>query len=496
MGLGVYIELTNACNLNCKHCLPSSAKPRKGELTTQEIIDLLGDFRKAGAESVFFTGGEPFLRPDFSFILGTCKDLGFTISIVTNGTLADDFAISLLKQYEVTVSISLDGATADIHDHIRGKGMFDKTITTLHKLTDMGVRVETAFTVNHTNFDHISKIAEMSKSLGCWRVLYTEVVGEGRAKDNWGDLALTPEERSQLPLLVEKVAKEVFGDDHFGFDDRCWVDGSSIFIDSTGLAYSCVEVFQRRKDFAIANVKTESEFNKVIAILKTQHTHRPCCYELYASKNVTLIANLDRSCAVVDFMEQKPTNEIQNIEQLKSEFEKLWTGIEKSCANCSEPDCIGYIWVMPEEEDVFLEAGARTVQINGSNGAIFIDSYPRDQHGALIVNQSKPPCPYRSEDGCCSIHSHRPLVCHLYPLGLETTADGRIVWGLHTDCAHVHSLIDQGHKETIIYKIKEILGRMNSHLRAIILQEYTKVDALSTFPDGVNNYLIVEELLP
>jgi Fe-S-cluster containining protein len=186
--------------------------------------------------------------------------------------------------------------------------------------------------------------------------------------------------------------------------------------------------------------------------------------------------------------------QIRTIGQLKRAIDMLWREIERSCATCTDPDCLGYIWMLPSEEDALLDAGVQTVQVNGTRGPIFIDSYPRDERGNLIVNRSKPRCPYLDENGRCSVHAVRPLVCHLYPLGPEMLANGRAVWALHTDCAHVRSIEQAGGQELLVGQIRRLLKRISPALRREILDVYEKVDAISAFPDGPNNYLIVEEV--
>jgi Fe-S-cluster containining protein len=193
-------------------------------------------------------------------------------------------------------------------------------------------------------------------------------------------------------------------------------------------------------------------------------------------------------------MAQQLLTEIQTIEQLKKEMDLLWSGIEQSCATCCDPDCLGYNWIMPEEENIILETGASTVQINGAQGPLFIDSYPRDKDGALIVNSSKPPCPYRDKNGRCLIHMSRPLVCHMYPLGLETTPDGFIVWGIHTDCSYIRYLLSSEEKEALFQKIKKLINRISPNLNDIIVGEYRKIEVLLEYPNGFNNYLVIQEV--
>lgn len=53
-----------ACNLKCKQCYSIAGKKLGDELTLNEIKMIIDELKKLGASRIFFTGGEPFLRPD------------------------------------------------------------------------------------------------------------------------------------------------------------------------------------------------------------------------------------------------------------------------------------------------------------------------------------------------------------------------------------------------------------------------------------------------
>lgn len=186
---------------------------------------------------------------------------------------------------------------------------------------------------------------------------------------------------------------------------------------------------------------------------------------------------------------------IATLEQLKNEVEQIWCDISDHCKNCKDPDCVGYIWVLPEEENSLLEIGLPIIQINGDNGPLFLDSYERDSEGCLIVDKPKMQCPYLSVERKCSIRDRRPLTCHLYPLGLETEQDGSIVWALHTDCAHVRHVQETIGISTLAAQILEMLGRLAPELERKITDTFAKSDFIAKFEDGFNNYITIKNAL-
>jgi len=176
---------------------------------------------------------------------------------------------------------------------------------------------------------------------------------------------------------------------------------------------------------------------------------------------------------------------------MKSRIDWVWRDISPACATCVEPDCIGYIWVLPEEEGPLLDVGVQTVQVNDS-GPLFIDSYRRDQRGHLQVWQQKPRCPYRAEDGTCRVHSQRPFVCHLYPMGFERLFDGQLAWVLYESCKYVKSLTTEGRRALII-ELTALTQQISPDLRSQLLAYFKSVDhvALST---EQNQYTVIKEV--
>ena len=78
-------ELTNDCQLRCKHCYNEAGMKRKGELDSIEIIDIMKQFRELGGTSLLLTGGEVFLKKGIEDILEYAYSIFFRIVIMSNG---------------------------------------------------------------------------------------------------------------------------------------------------------------------------------------------------------------------------------------------------------------------------------------------------------------------------------------------------------------------------------------------------------------------------
>ena len=158
-------------------------------------------------------------------------------------------------------------------------------------------------------------------------------------------------------------------------------------------------------------------------------------------------------------------NEIKTIPELKHATGMIFANISASCRSCTFPDCQGYPWVMPAEEDDLLSAGLRLVQLNGDNGPIYLDTFPRDEQGHLVVGTAGPRCPYRAADGRCTVHAARPLTCHLYPLSIEMV-DGSPRWAVHRDCEFVQRAIGAGGFDDLIGTVRSLVDSISPELRS------------------------------
>jgi len=142
-------EITHRCNLKCIHCLIPLKwrKDRKNvELTTGQIKEILYELQNLGTYSILFTGGEPFIRRDFTEIIAFASSMGFKLSINTNATLITDEIINVLKElniFHITVSVYGDEET---HDKITGvKGSYKLMDENVRKMADCGMNVQLHF---------------------------------------------------------------------------------------------------------------------------------------------------------------------------------------------------------------------------------------------------------------------------------------------------------------------------------------------------------------
>ena len=134
-------ELTYACNLSCVHCLSSSGRRDPRELSTRECMDVIDTLERMQVFYVNIGGGEPTVRPDFWELVdyATAHQVGVKFS--TNGVkITPDVAARLAASDYVDVQISLDGATAEVNDAVRGPGSYATALRAMANLAAAGFR--------------------------------------------------------------------------------------------------------------------------------------------------------------------------------------------------------------------------------------------------------------------------------------------------------------------------------------------------------------------
>ena len=129
--LSTQIELTRKCNLHCSYCYQ-----KKDSKTIQKdsFKRLINSLEECGVLDVCLHGGEIFLMQDIWAYLSECKNKSFRTSIITNGTLLGENEAQKISQIGISaIFVSLDGPPS-IHDSLRGKGTFKKTIKGIEAL--------------------------------------------------------------------------------------------------------------------------------------------------------------------------------------------------------------------------------------------------------------------------------------------------------------------------------------------------------------------------
>ncbi len=129
------------CNLKCKHCYieRNSYKNEEDFLPLEKVKENLMCLKGKKIESIYLTGGEPLMHPDFNQILRMCLKTTNT-TVMTNGTMINDKKARFLRKiddessFETIYRVSLDSTNELENDEIRGRGSFRKAILAIMSL--------------------------------------------------------------------------------------------------------------------------------------------------------------------------------------------------------------------------------------------------------------------------------------------------------------------------------------------------------------------------
>ncbi|MCK9464125.1 MAG: radical SAM protein [Proteobacteria bacterium] len=162
------VEITAACNLSCSHCYIPRDIPGHRDLTADQWFGVLGQLADAGCLWLGITGGEPLLRKDFWAIYDRARDLGFLISLLTNGTLIDDEAADRLAAASpLMVEITVYGASAGTYERVTGDPRaFESVSAAVDRLVDRGIRLTLKATLTERNVDDFDAIEGMALARG------------------------------------------------------------------------------------------------------------------------------------------------------------------------------------------------------------------------------------------------------------------------------------------------------------------------------------------
>ena len=199
-------NLTNMCNLRCKHCYQKAGHALKDELSLEEKLRLVDEIASAGVVAIAFSGGEPLMHPDFFSTARRAHDRGLYISVATNGVLLTPETLNRLKDIGVGyIEVSLDSARPEVHDEFRGvPGSWKRALEGISNSSKAGVFTVMATTVTRLNYEDVPALIDLSKKLGVNRFTHFNFIPTGRAKEITS-LDLSPQQREDLlRLLYEK----------------------------------------------------------------------------------------------------------------------------------------------------------------------------------------------------------------------------------------------------------------------------------------------------
>jgi mycofactocin biosynthetic radical S-adenosylmethionine protein MftC len=264
-------ELTYACNLACVHCLSASGRRDPRELAAAECLRVVDELEQMQVFYANIGGGEPTLRPDFWDLLDYSVAHHVGIKFSTNGIRLDKRAAERLTRTDyVDVQISIDGATADVNDAVRGSGSFAMARRAMDNLAEAGFReFKISLVVTRQNVSQLDEFKRIADSYGA-RLRVTRLRPSGRAADTWDELHPTAEQQRWLYDWLIGQPDVLTGDSFFHLSglgaplpglNLCGAGRVVCLIDPVGDVYACP--FVLHDEFKAGNVRGPGGFTRV-----------------------------------------------------------------------------------------------------------------------------------------------------------------------------------------------------------------------------------------
>jgi MoaA/NifB/PqqE/SkfB family radical SAM enzyme len=251
----VFLYVTQRCNIRCITCYALDHLERGTDLSFDDLVRLLADFRTRGAWRLSILGGEPTVYPRLGDLVVRARDLGYTfVRITTNGM----FATSLLSDTRMrsvdVFCFSIDGATAAVNDAIRKGSRLERVLGNMQAAREAGFDVRVNATITSRNIDQTMEIIELAEACGASEVNLNVLFLMGYALTQQ-DLAVSPTAwRATYETILRRhrefsirikvpaafaTTSELPG--HRANGHRCHaMDGSRSYVASNGQSFPCL----------------------------------------------------------------------------------------------------------------------------------------------------------------------------------------------------------------------------------------------------------------
>lgn len=257
-------EMTYQCNLSCIHCLSDSGWKREGELTSTQALGVIDELSAMKVFQLNIGGGEPMMRPDFLYLMDYAHEKGIVTCISTNGTRIDRKTAKRLAHPLVYIQVSLDGATAESNDAIRGKGSFNRVVKALGFLREQDIPVSINTVLTRLSITELDELHRLAKEFGA-RFRVSRFRPSGRGKDTWSRLNVTPQQMLRFSGWLNRHLGVSTGDSFFSVSSEerrslglnmCGACKLTCCISPTGDVYPCA--FLQEAEFRAGRITRDS----------------------------------------------------------------------------------------------------------------------------------------------------------------------------------------------------------------------------------------------
>ncbi len=201
-------EVTQSCDLACKHCRAAAQPiPHPDQLTHEEGLALIDQIAEMHVPIFVFTGGDPLKRADVFDLIRYAAEKNVKVAVTPSATpLLTREAIFKLKEAGIVrLGISLDGSTPEIHDAFRGlPGAWARTIQAIEWANEAGIPIQVHSTISRHNAHDLDGLCNLFEKMAIvmWNVFF--LVPDGRCQH---DDLLSGEEFEQVFAKIYELSR-------------------------------------------------------------------------------------------------------------------------------------------------------------------------------------------------------------------------------------------------------------------------------------------------
>ncbi|HKP90069.1 MAG TPA: radical SAM protein [Thermoleophilaceae bacterium] len=197
------IYINTRCNFGCETCfLGDDYFARDLAMGSDEVAAIGGWLVDAGVRDVAILGGEPTLHPEFLDVMTALRQVGVgNLRLITNGTpRARRLLDGPLDGLVDLTYVSLDGASAEVNDALRGKGTFRHAMLAIELLRDRGMPFVITSTLGAAAVNELDALLELAEASDCQVLNLHWLSAVGRAR--YRDLAVHPSQWREVVLRI------------------------------------------------------------------------------------------------------------------------------------------------------------------------------------------------------------------------------------------------------------------------------------------------------
>lgn len=291
--LKVMIQITERCNLNCKHCF-LSATDTGCDLSLQDFTErILPKLVTSNTKKVTLTGGEPFVNNSMLSMIQALYDAGIQTCICTNASLISKPFLQSVATLNVHFNVSLDGMASKSHGEFRGfndQKKFLKILENINLIGEFKMLNGILTTPNKlTSIEEYIAICDFAEAAGAHYFLMNPLSPLGRGKFA-SDLVLT---KAEMVELKNRMHAHITGKNYADFEivyirfpntegkelSRCCAGAIPYVFTNGDIAVCPYLVFASensdnsyaRKEFIIGNIFDDINLAKVLEQYKSIH---------------------------------------------------------------------------------------------------------------------------------------------------------------------------------------------------------------------------------